>query len=265
MSDTHRPQAATGQSLWIELGVMALFGLFFAAIGPFDTIDVPAAPRTLYWVAVMLAGGLVIRGVEAAVTRVSAIKGRTLRMLAVTAGTTPIQTLVVQAAGGLLLDQRASPDLYFMLLPAVLIITLAVVVILELLRVVRSPAPPVAQAGPELRSAGEQLMKTPDRLASHLPARLRAATLIALQAEDHYVRVHTDAGSDLVLMRFSDAVADVQETVPGFRLHRSWWASEASLESVSFKRGSGQAQLRGGLSAPVSRTYYPALREAGWS
>ena len=105
---------------------------------------------------------------------------------------------------------------------------------------------------------------TPQGLARHLPARLRDAPLLALQAEDHYVRFHTEAGSDLVLMRFSDAVAEAETNLSGFRLHRSWWASESSLERVQFKRGSGQAHLRGGLTAPVSRTYYPALREAGW-
>ena len=93
---------------------------------------------------------------------------------------------------------------------------------------------------------------------------MRSADLIALQAEDHYVRVHTSAGSDLILMRFSDAVAAAQSGQDGLRLHRSWWASAAAIRSIRYKRGSGEARLEGGLTAPVSRTYASALREAGW-
>jgi hypothetical protein len=33
--------------------------------------------------------------------------------------------------------------------------------------------------------------------------------MIAIQAEDHYVRVHTDSGSELVPMRFAEAVEEL--------------------------------------------------------
>jgi len=255
------------------VGMMVLFGLFFAAIGPFDTIDVPIGPRLAYWLTVMVLGGLIIKGVEYALARLLPIDNRVLRGLAVTLGTTPLQTLVVMTATATLFTRQPSAARYFDLLPAVLIITLVVVAVLELLRLsAKSPAGE-ASARPslaEVQAADVQAdipaatPAMPPALARHLPARLRASSLIALKAEDHYVRVYTQAGSTLVLMRFSDAVAQAEAGLSGFRLHRSWWANKAALEGVSFKRGSGQAQLTGGLTAPVSRTYYPALREAGW-
>lgn len=100
-------------------------------------------------------------------------------------------------------------------------------------------------------------------LTDKLPPRFRRARLIALEAEDHYLRVHTDKGDALILMRLSDALAAV-ETLDGARTHRSWWVARDAVETV--ERGDGRARLilAGELAAPVSRTYAPKLREAGW-
>jgi DNA-binding LytR/AlgR family response regulator len=37
-----------------------------------------------------------------------------------------------------------------------------------------------------------------------------------------------------------------------------------AIEKVSWRRGSGEARLAGGLVAPVSRSHAPSLRQAGW-
>ncbi len=100
-------------------------------------------------------------------------------------------------------------------------------------------------------------------LTDKLPHRLRRAPILALTAEDHYLRVHTEAGDCLILMRLSDAIAAV-EALDGARTHRSWWVARGAVDKV--ERGDGRAvlTLTNGLEAPVSRTYAPALREAGW-
>jgi hypothetical protein len=36
------------------------------------------------------------------------------------------------------------------------------------------------------------------------------------------------------------------------------------VEDVGWRRGGGEMRLVGGLRAPVSRTYGPVLKEAGW-
>jgi DNA-binding LytR/AlgR family response regulator len=103
----------------------------------------------------------------------------------------------------------------------------------------------------------------PPKLVQRLPLRLRGARLIAVQAEDHYLRVHTDRGSDLILMRLSDAL-DELEGVEGAQTHRSWWVAKDAVQDAS--RGDGRATLtlEGDVTAPVSRRYSKALREAGW-
>ncbi len=241
------------------LAIMVLFGLFFASIGPFDTIDAPIGPRMAYWLVTMVVGGLLIKAVEFVLDRVWPINHRILRALVLAVAVTPFQTLVVMFSGILIFPNPLGPTLYFALLPAVWIISLAVVAILELLHLSLSRRSASALA------EGERLIGgMPEALVRHLPAKLRTATLFALQAEDHYVRIHTENGSTLILMRFSDAVAEVEKTMKGFRLHRSWWASEDGLVSVSYKRGTGEATLKGDLKAPVSRTYAKSLKDAGW-
>ncbi|QBX36512.1 hypothetical protein E4M02_12680 [Brevundimonas sp. S30B] len=108
-------------------------------------------------------------------------------------------------------------------------------------------------------AVGAPAARFPDRL----PLKLKGAVIRAVEAEDHYLRVHTDRGSDLLLMRLSDALAEL-EGLEGAQTHRSWWAAKDAVRGV--ERGDGRATLTldGGLQVPVSRRYARALREAGW-
>jgi DNA-binding LytR/AlgR family response regulator len=103
----------------------------------------------------------------------------------------------------------------------------------------------------------------PPRFLDRLPTKLRGAELYAVEAEDHYLRLHTSKGQDLILMRLSDAVAEL-EGIEGARTHRSWWVAKGAVTGA--RRGDGRAtlSLKGGAEAPVSRAYAGALRAAGW-
>ena len=103
----------------------------------------------------------------------------------------------------------------------------------------------------------------PARFIDRLPFKLRGAAIRAVQSEDHYLRIHTDRGSDLILMRLSDALTEL-EGLEGAQTHRSWWVARDAVRDVT--RGDGRATLtlEGGVEAPVSRRYAKALRDAGW-
>ena len=103
----------------------------------------------------------------------------------------------------------------------------------------------------------------PARFPDRLPFKLKGAVIRAVQSEDHYLRLHTDRGSDLILMRLSDALTEL-EGLEGAQTHRSWWVAKDAVRDVS--RGDGRATLtlEGGIEAPVSRRYAKALRDAGW-
>ncbi|MEL6447216.1 MAG: LytTR family DNA-binding domain-containing protein [Pseudomonadota bacterium] len=90
-----------------------------------------------------------------------------------------------------------------------------------------------------------------------------ADDVLALQAEEHYVRVFTASGSELVHHRFRDAVAEMPEAL-GLQVHRSWWVAEQAVRSA--KRGSRRWQLTldAEVSVPVSDSYVQAVRERGW-
>ncbi|MGD2134479.1 MAG: LytTR family DNA-binding domain-containing protein, partial [Maricaulaceae bacterium] len=97
-----------------------------------------------------------------------------------------------------------------------------------------------------------------------LPSKLKGAQVLAVQAEDHYLRVHTSAGDDLILLRLSDAERELAP-LDGLRVHRSWWVARDAVAEVDRAEGRMTLKLKNGLEAPVSRTYARAVREAGWS
>jgi len=100
-------------------------------------------------------------------------------------------------------------------------------------------------------------------LFARLKPKLRKSEIYALCAEDHYVRVITSGGEDLILMRLSDAI---KETVPliGIPTHRSWWVAEAGVKSVSKKSGKLEIQLKNDLIIPVSRSGMKRVKDAAW-
>lgn len=104
---------------------------------------------------------------------------------------------------------------------------------------------------------------TPVKFLERLPLKLRGADVWAVEAEDHYLRLHTSKGQDLILMRLADAVAEL-DGIEGTQVHRSWWVARDAI--VDAKRGDGRATLtlKDGAEVPVSRTYAGELREKGW-
>ncbi|MGZ3347216.1 MAG: LytTR family DNA-binding domain-containing protein [Phenylobacterium sp.] len=101
------------------------------------------------------------------------------------------------------------------------------------------------------------------KFLERLPAKLAGAEVWAVEAEDHYLRLHTSLGQDLILMRLSDAVAELQG-IEGAQVHRSWWVARSAITEAI--RGDGRATLtlKDGAEVPVSRTYARLLRQSGW-
>mgnify|MGYP003385963642 CR=1 FL=1 len=109
----------------------------------------------------------------------------------------------------------------------------------------------------------ERRMRATGELAERLPPALRQAELIALEGEDHYLRVYTTAGSTLIYLRLSEAEALLQHE-DGLRVHRSYWVARNAVEGGTRSRGRTMLRLTGGLVVPVSRTRQRALVEARW-
>ncbi|MEP2979737.1 MAG: LytTR family DNA-binding domain-containing protein [Lentilitoribacter sp.] len=76
--------------------------------------------------------------------------------------------------------------------------------------------------------------------------------LISLNSQDHYVKVTTSFGSDLILMRLSDAVVELKDH-DGVQPHRSWWVSKNHIASIKVVAGKKMLELKNGDLIPVSR------------
>ncbi len=92
----------------------------------------------------------------------------------------------------------------------------------------------------------------------------RQLEIVALEAEDHYLRVHfSDGASTLILMRLSDAIRELPYEI-GAQTHRSWWVAKKAVGDLSKGDGRATLILTNGVSAPVSRSFYKRLNDEGW-
>lgn len=96
------------------------------------------------------------------------------------------------------------------------------------------------------------------RLMERLPHHKRGQ-LISMSVNDHYVDVTTSAGTELVLMRFRDAIAET-EGVDGLQVHRSHWVALDQIADVRRRDGRVTITLKNGNELPVSRSYHNALK-----
>jgi DNA-binding LytR/AlgR family response regulator len=236
---------------WVLAGAAAAL---LGGVGAFETGN--AAPWTLYsyWAILTLTGGAISASALDSAEERRLFEGNVRsRACAVALFVTVAMTPFVWLMSGLALNGSWEAARMLHLVPQVLIVTGAFVPLQMFVRA-RLSEPARAAPGPEQR--------TP-RLADRLPGRLRGAELHAIEAEDHYLRLHTAAGSALILMRLTDAMAELVG-IDGARTHRSWWVARDAVVEASRGRGRAVLRLKNGLTAPVSRTYAPALREARW-
>lgn len=83
--------------------------------------------------------------------------------------------------------------------------------------------------------------------------------VIALQAEDHYVRVHlADGNSRLIYCRFADALDQLKE-FDGLQVHRSFWVKRSAIVKPLQEGGSMRLLLTNGQRVPVSHKHRALL------
>lgn len=99
------------------------------------------------------------------------------------------------------------------------------------------------------------------RLYSRLSPKF-VGPILALQSEDHYVRVHGPRRSELVLMRLRESIAEM-DGERGDQIHRSWWIARAGVAQVERTGRSWSVHLLNGEIAPVSRDAVYRLRQSG--
>ncbi len=240
----------------IDLAMLVAIGLLMGFLGPFASERAPLVGRYVYWMICMVGGGLIGIVADELLSRRMAATWR--RVAAVTVLMTPLVSLLVLTTEHLLMGGPFGWSGYLRLvLWQVWPILLAV---MEVRALVWRRAP----ARVETRTViAPPLPEAEATFRRRLSAKRRGARLIAIEAHDHYLKVHTDAGAELITLRFADALDELARA-HGWRVHRSWWVAADAVEAVRWRRGGGEIRLVHDLMAPVSRTYAPVLKEAGW-
>jgi hypothetical protein len=226
------------------------FGIFLAIVG------VHTAVQGSFWLRAPYLAGLILISTALVwvlnqLTAAWPIRNRWIRALSVGGLLVLPMGLLVWAADRTL--GRVAPALSD--LPQYLVISLEVTIFFSLgtaaLRGRGRAGPPATSADPQVR------------FLERLPFKLRGAELWAVEAEDHYLRLHTSKGQDLILLRLADAIAEL-DGLEGAQVHRSWWLARSAMADV--KRGDGRATitLKDGAEVPVSRTFAKELRDKGW-
>jgi hypothetical protein len=262
---------------------LAIAAVVLAMIGPYGTFaDLRLGSRLLYWGLSMGAGWLTVVPIAAAIDRVDRLQAWPIagRMaLAGVLGALPM-TAVVWGLETLFRRNPPSAELPQLLLQVmVLAVTISVAVgqVVEFRLRSRAgaaeltpPAPGIgatapaegpsaapAAAAPAPPPAALPASAPPDVFLRRLPAAL-GHDLLALEMEDHYVRVHTALGSTLILLRLRDAVTELGAD-SGLQVHRSWWVAQGSVARVEREAGKVTLVLRNDLRVPVSKTYREAI------
>ena len=238
---------AADAALWIAIGVV------MAILGPYGTSRQPLPLRLVYWFICMFGGGLIGVAIDEPLRRrVGHFWGR---LVAASALMTPPVTVLVGLTNHFMFGDRlgwdnvASPGFQ------VFVVSFATMCLRQL-------AWAHADA-PSVTAPTEPAADPTETFRQRLSAKRRTASLFAVEAEDHYLRVHTDAGDELITARFGDALAELA-AAPGFQTHRSWWIAADAIDDVKWLRGRGEAKLKCGLTVPISRSNAGPLKAAGW-
>ena len=92
-----------------------------------------------------------------------------------------------------------------------------------------------------------------DLLLEKLPEQIRALPL-RIQAQEHYVHVTTQKGSDMFLYRFGNILEELPAEY-GLQVHRSYWVARNNVKGWKQDSNSISIDLFYGDCVPVSRRY----------
>ncbi|MCP5367129.1 MAG: LytTR family transcriptional regulator [Hyphomicrobiales bacterium] len=250
------------RSIAVFVAASAVASAVLALIGPFGTFDdLTLGRRLVYWTAIVFLNGIQVSlFARALVPRMAPPRWPLAAPLAL---------------AGLAASVPATAEVYWLeawfrpgtvgvgdILPLfgfVAVVTLALSVPMGML-VFQAGRPAPASDEAAAPAAGAAAPEVPflRRIPGHL-----GGELLCVQTEDHYLRVHTTAGNDLILMRLRDAL-DELAAADGLQVHRSHWVARAAVDRVERDGNRTVLCLTNGLTVPVSRTHLAGLRAAGW-
>ncbi len=240
----------------LTLGSWALATLLTALTGPLGTYSSYALPeRLVYW------GGFIGASILLATALLVLSDRHTLRF-----GYWPVALARVLVFTGLFtwflhwfhcvvldFDISEMPPVWYLAL-VVFTVALWVNIFHYFLTGAGRAAAEADASAPEDSTAEPRLLR---RLSADM-----GSDILHLSVDDHYVEVVTARGRQRLLMRFVDAL-DELEGLDGLRVHRSHWIAPEAVVRHQRERGRDVLVLKTGAHVPVSRKYRAAVRAAG--
>jgi DNA-binding LytR/AlgR family response regulator len=235
-------------------------GLLLGFAGPFGSYPAfPPATRYGFWLGMTVAGVLAAMAADAALP-MARVRAGALRVGAVALISALPMTFVVAWAMSLVQPGRVfTPQQLPALFACVAAVQLLVVYATTL-------------SAPQTRDMGrtDQPLARPEAAALVSPPAFPAALLtrlppgigrdiLALETEDHYLRVHAAGGSALILMRMADAIA-LLGTELGAQVHRRWWVAQGAVAGMRTEGQRLSLRLTDGRLVPVGRTFAAAVK-----
>lgn len=249
------------ERLMAEAGIVAAIGVVVALIDPVNPGAMALGARLAFWIGGFLTAWLLyilFAQVGMAMARLLGLAPYWGHLLAVPFTTIAVAFVVLGVTGGtaamfgagftgVWLGAMVIGAGFFALFFAIYA------------RAYRAPVPERDQ--PEAEPAAAP----PGVAASPLHARLEPGfpPILALAAEDHYVRVIAEGRSALVLMTLAEASALMPDEA-GAQVHRSWWVAKSAVTGQQRSRRDVLLTLPGGVCAPVSRSRIADLKAQGW-
>jgi len=237
-----------------DLLACAVLGLIFAFLGIYDTDGFDLLPRIAFWILVMCIGAVAVSVIEPLVFS-RLLKGYhpalQISLIALMISL-PITIFIVGLNTGFSFVWPAGHwgSQFVSVIIISVIISIGRYFIFQFLGRVN-----------ETKQAIENARNATDNFLERLPIKYRSAFLYAVSSEGHYLRVHTDRGSPLILMRISDAIRELS-SAKGLQVHRSWWIAHDGIDDIKRENGRRLVVLKNNEIAPVSRRYIPALKSA---
>ena len=227
----------------MECGVVLTLASLFTFFAVYDSDKMPFTERFLFWGSTIGAGWLVAVLARPKVNRLLADQSAVIQMLTLSAVVSaPIPLILFWFDTGF---QQAWPIWNW-----VLQYCLAFVIVILLLtghyitlKAIRPASSPIDHDGTADTRREQMFLK-------RLPIEFHGATLYAVSSEDHYLRIHTDRGETLILMRLADALREL-ESADGMQTHRSWWVARRGIAKMTGKQS---LTLKSGREVPIARS-----------
>lgn len=253
-----------------DMLIMVSIGLLLGYLGPFGSASVLGSTAYIYWVSVCLIGfwiygptvhfGNIVlqKYLPSYIARVS---------LATLVASIVMSTIVPVLTLAFFPYERTWFDLFVDAIPQTFAVggAITVISVLEMRRhdqKLQLQASEQRLAEQALTSKADDPLTTAGPLLEQLPANKRGE-LLAIETQDHYLKVYTDKGHHLILMRLKDALTLLKD-YPGLQVHRSWWVASSAITAIEKADRKTWLVLSNDIKAPVSRTFTADVKKLGW-